>query len=250
MQLHVHPFFSNEICIIHQNFKINECTNPSSLLSIYPKTPDNRSIYIYTYKIHLPHILVLYSTTTTTKIIHAPAHTSSWLEIQRRKKKGLYSQQLQHKLCNSFSRCTTDWDISLPTSIFFNETEKVFSLIKNSCLRNQRWKIIIPCKSEKGYKTHPQNFQRKKVRLWAWMGYKYPIQQLCSCEEHVMMGIKTKENKRMNNISCRSKKNNLLDACALLWWLKEGNFLNISPKGYNCTWHQAAGAKSGKKPEL
>lgn len=121
---------------------------------------------------------------------------------------------------------------------------------KNSCLRNQRWKIIIACKSKKDYKTHPQNFQRKKVRLWAWMGYKYPIQQLCSCEEHVMMGIKTKENKRMNNISCRSKKNNLLDACALLWWLKEGNFLNISPKCYNCTWHQAAGAKSGKKPEL
>lgn len=194
MQLHVHPFFSNEICIIHQNFKINECTNPSSLLSIYPKTPDNRSIYIYTYKIHLPHILVLYSTTTT-KIIHAPAHTSSWLEIQRRKKKkkriiftAIAAQTMQ------FIQPVYDRLGHLIANLYFLQWDwKGLQSYKNSCLRNQRWKIIIACKSKKDYKTHPQNFQRKKVRLWAWMGYKYPIQQLCSCEEYVMMGIKTKK---------------------------------------------------------
>lgn len=100
----------------------------SSLLSIYSKTPDNVSLCIYTYKIHLPHILVFNHNNNKKEHIHLTL--IFLIGNTEKKKKGLYSQHLQHKLCNSLSWCTTDWDISLPTCMFFNETEKIFSLIK------------------------------------------------------------------------------------------------------------------------
>lgn len=77
-----------------------------------------------------------------------------------------FTQRLCYRLGHLFVNCFLQWGWRHLQS---------YSIF---CCRKQRQNIAIPCKSGRDWKVHPSHFQRKKVTLWDWMWYKYPMQQL------------------------------------------------------------------------